>query len=280
MCGGSSQISCTSGGFLPDTNYGLRPCYVRAVWALGLVDTLAQRPNLHRMSTPTTPPTPADQLVGKRLGDRWTVIKRIARPESATGGHFSSSYIVESDSGRTAFLKAMDYRQALESPNPARALQAMTAAYNFERDVLNKCRDRRLTRIVSILDSGTLPASANDPSSVVEYLVFELASGDVRSFVDVGKAFETAWALRTIHQAAAALQQLHSAQIAHQDLKPSNVLVFEVQHSKIADLGSASERESVCPRDTLECAGGHYLCAAGTTLPAGIQRVGNSPVRL
>ena len=53
----------------------------------------------------------------------------------------------------------------------------------------------------------------------------------------------------------AALQQLHSVQIAHQDLKPSNVLVFDDQHSKLADLGCASENETICPRDTLDCAG-------------------------
>ena len=199
--------------------------------------------------------TPAQQLAGKTLANGWIVQYPIPRSRSATGGYFSSSYIVRSKSGARAFLKAMDYERALTAPDPARALQAMTAAYNFERDMHEKCRGRRLSRIVTILDSGTLPAPNGQASSVVQYLIFELADGDIRSFVDIGKAFETAWALRTIHQAAAALQQLHAVNIAHQDLKPSNVLVFDKENSKVGDLGRASSRLDISPHDKITIAG-------------------------
>lgn len=199
--------------------------------------------------------TPAQQLVGQTLVNGWVVESPVPRSQSATGGYFSSSYIVRSPSGARAFLKAMDYERALTAPDPARALQAMTAAYNFERDMHEKCRGSRLSRVVTILDSGTLPAPNGQPSSVVQYLIFELADGDIRSFVDVGKAFETAWALRTIHQAAAALQQLHAINIAHQDLKPSNVLVFDSQDSKVADLGRASSSVDTSPHDEITIAG-------------------------
>ena len=199
--------------------------------------------------------TPAEQLAGKTLPNGWVVVERIPRSQSATGGYFSSSYVVQSPSGTNAFLKAMDYERALTAPDPARALQAMTEAYNFERDMHEKCRGRRLSRVVTILDSGTLPSPNGQPSSVVQYLIFELAEGDIRSFIDFGKAFETAWALRTIHQAAAALQQLHGINIAHQDLKPSNVLVFQNEHSKVADLGRASSRTDVSPHDKFTIAG-------------------------
>ena len=199
--------------------------------------------------------TPAQQLVGKKLQNGWKVEKLIDRPETATGGHFSTSYIVRSDNGEKAFLKAMDYTKALGSldPDPARALQSMTAAYNFERDILEKCKSRRLSRIVTVLDSGTL--QKGDPSSVVQYLIFELANDDIRSFVGWERAFDAAWALRTMHQATAALQQLHSVEIAHQDVKPSNVLIFENNRSKLADLGRASDRHSTSPHDELVCAG-------------------------
>ncbi len=205
----------------------------------------------HAASTPT----PAEQLVGRKLPNGWMVEELIERSENATGGHFSSSYIVRSDVGREAFLKAMDYRKALESGDPAEALEAMTAAYNFERDILKKCRNHNLSRIVSVLDEGKLSPIQGDPSSVVQYLIFELAKGDIRSFVDFEEDFDTAWVLRTMHQAVAALRQLHSVEIAHQDVKPSNVLIFEDDFSKLADLGRASDRNSISPHDELRCAG-------------------------
>ena len=200
-------------------------------------------------------PTPAQQLFGKKLVNGWEVREIIPRSSNATGGHFSTSYIVHSSSGDSAFLKAMDFKKALESPDPARALQTMTAAYNFERALLEKCMSNNLSRIVRVLDSGILAAQNRDPSSVVQYLIFELADGDIRSFVDFGRSFDNGWILRTMHQTSAALQQLHNVQIAHQDLKPSNVLVFDEYRSKLADLGRAFDRGSTSPFDEYRCAG-------------------------
>ena len=205
--------------------------------------------------SPTELPTPAQELVGRELPNGWKVKKLIERPMDATGGHFSTSYVVRSKDGETAFLKAMDFRKALESGDPARTLQIMTAAYNFERDILEKCRARGLSRVVRVLDASTLPAQNGDPSSVVQYLIFEMADGDIRSVANFRRVFETAWALRTMHQTAVALQQLHSVQIAHQDLKPSNVLIFENNNSKLADLGRACDRHTTSPYDKLDFAG-------------------------
>ena len=142
--------------------------------------------------------SPAQELIGKQLNNGWIVEKSLDRPENATGGHFSISYAVRSSNGVRAFLKAMDYRRALQSPDPATELQAMTEAYNFERALLEKCRSNGLSRIVRILDSGTLPPRQGDPSNVVQYMIFEFADHDIRSFIDWTKAFHMAWALRTI----------------------------------------------------------------------------------
>ena len=198
--------------------------------------------------------TPARLLVGRTLNNGWTVDTSIVRPPSATGGTFSASYFV-SRKGQRAFLKAMDYTAALGAPDPARALAAMTAAYNFERDLLEKCKVRRLSRIVRVLEAGTLPSTTGDAAGVVQYLIFELAAGDLRFFVKIDTDLEVAWTLRMMHHVVAALRQLHAAGIAHQDVKPSNVLVFESRHPKLADLGRASDRYGQSPFDDLECAG-------------------------
>ena len=199
--------------------------------------------------------TPAQQLVGMELPNGWKVEEAVERPLNATGGNFSASYIVRGADGRSAFLKALDYKKAFREGDPSIILEYMTAAFNFERNLLEKCRSRNLTRIVRVLDGGTLPAQEGDPISVVQYLIFELASGDIRSIVDIGQTFELAWALRIMHQATAALQQLHAIRIAHQDLKPSNVLLFPNDRYKLADLGRAFDSTNTSPHDELVCPG-------------------------
>jgi hypothetical protein len=72
------------------------------------------------------------------LEGNWRVVERLEKHPAGTGGRFSESYVVESERGNRAFLKAVDYVEALDSPEPARALEAMTQAYNFERDLLGR----------------------------------------------------------------------------------------------------------------------------------------------
>ncbi|MHB8656222.1 MAG: protein kinase domain-containing protein [Terriglobia bacterium] len=202
---------------------------------------------------PTT--TPAQELLGSGLDGGWKVISKVARTSNSTGGCFSISYVVENRDGRRAFLKALDYSKALNSPDPAQALNAMTQAYLFERDLLSRCRDRRMDRVVRALGSGAVRVDGAPAGGVVEYLIFELADGDVRTRLSIMQSVELAWILRCLHHMATGIWQLHSGGIAHQDLKPSNVLVFEGDQSKLADLGRASCNDGIGPFDGEECAG-------------------------
>ena len=193
------------------------------------------------------------KLHGVELPGGWTADLELSG-SSQTGGNFSYGYRVTHTDGRKAFLKALDYSKAFRDDDPPAALQALTAAYLFERTILQTCKTRRMDRVVQSIDFGNVVVDHTDLGRV-DYLIMEIAEGDVRTFLSASDKIELAWKLRALHHIATGLHQLHGANIAHQDVKPSNVLVFEATVSKIADLGSASQKGSVCPRDDRAFAG-------------------------
>lgn len=203
---------------------------------------------------------PSQRLLGQtlsgELSGEWRVVRPLSRSTVATGGQFSTPYIVQSvTSGEYAFLKAIDFLGALGSPDPAKELYLITKAFTHERQVLEKCKNHRLSRIVRVIDYGAHFVQESRPESVVQYLVFELANGDVRSEFGLASGVDELHALKIMHDVAAALQQLHSIRIAHQDVKPSNVIIFSERNSKLADLGRASDRGHVAPHDDYAVAG-------------------------
>ena len=199
-------------------------------------------------------PPPASKLTGLSLDGGWIVKAQIEAPVGATGGAFSYCYEVSDKAGRRAFLKALDYTRAFNSPDPPAALNSLTAAFLFERDLLNRCRTKNLDRVVRSVGDGRVRVD-DSLLGLVDYLLFETADGDLRSRLSAMGRVENAWKLRALHHMATGLHQLHSVEIAHQDLKPSNVLVFERKEAKVADLGCASLRGTASPRDNRAFAG-------------------------
>ena len=198
-------------------------------------------------------PDGAQRLTGLTLANGWRVVSQMARPPGATGGTFSVGYIVEGADGRSAFLKALDMAQVKFEPDPARFLQAMLEAFNHERDTLAICKDKRLSRVAVALEEGKILVSGT--INPVQYLIFEKAEGDLRAPAAVARMVELAWKLRALHHTAVGLHQLHRNGIAHLDLKPSNVLMFDGQGAKIADLGRADIRNKSGPISNLPLAG-------------------------
>jgi serine/threonine protein kinase len=196
---------------------------------------------------------PAEMLTGRVLDGGWMVGERIELGPGSTGGHFSVSYKVTSKNGNHVFLKALDYSGAFASDDPARELQRMTEAYNFERDVVAACRG--MDRVIRAIADGKTKIEGANAGGIVEYIIFELADGDIRSHLSQVGEFELSWKLRCLQHVATGLKQLHSADIAHQDLKPSNVLVFEGEVAKVGDLGRAARKGHLAPHDECECAG-------------------------
>jgi serine/threonine protein kinase len=207
-------------------------------------------------------PTPAEQLEGLVLGDGWHVARRIHKTPNATGGSFCVCYEVER-SGRTAFLKALDIHGVLRSsPEDVMAvMQRVSTAYNYELNLLEACDERQMDRVVRPLDHGQQTIDSADVTSIVFFLVFELAEGDLRKIHDMDTDLDLGKAFRVLHDIAVGIRQLHSADIAHQDVKPSNVLAFDNDVivgrpvSRIADLGRASRPTASMPHDQSHCAG-------------------------
>ncbi len=193
---------------------------------------------------------PSECLLGLSLSDGWTVVEQVHKSPHATGGHFSCGYRAQKDR-QVAYLKALDFSSALASPDVPRELQALTEAFNFERDLLYKCRDRHLSKVVVPITDGSIEVPGFPPFvNRVYYIIFSLADGDIRKIKDTFADVNVAFAFRSLHNVAVGLEQLHRAEIAHQDLKPSNVLVFQ-KESKVSDLGRASDRGHPFRNDSL-----------------------------
>lgn len=196
---------------------------------------------------PNVASTPAENLENMDLGNGWTVASRITRKKRSTGGHFSIGYKVVGAQGKEAFMKALDFSAASQSQDPIRELQKLTEAYNYERDLLTKCKNRRLNRVMVPIIDGTIHVPGYGIYSPVSYLIFELAKGDIRDVLSDFSKFDLVWCLKSLHNVAVGLHQLHSSGIAHQDLKPSNVLFTNTNESKLADLGRATAQDHPSP---------------------------------
>lgn len=189
-------------------------------------------------------------LVGYKLSSGWEVVQALPRPgtigaEDQTGSWFSIGYIAEKG-GKKGFLKIIDIARAFDPSlggSVVDRLKQITDAHSFECAVLDICKRARLDRVVHILDQGELPPPTGAVIPIpIPYILFELADGDVRKVVSRTKNIDDAWRLKVLHDVAVGIQQLHGQDIAHQDLKPSNVLVFDErgEGAKIGDLGRAT----------------------------------------
>lgn len=203
----------------------------------------------------------AQNLEGHKLGD-WYVEKKYDHT-SSTGGYFSFGYeALNSKNGTKAFLKALDYSSAFDYPNFADVLNSMTAAYIFERDLLNKCKDKRLKYVIRILDCGDYSIPKEQyPEGItncypINYIVFEMADNSMRNLIDVSSTFDYSWIMRSLHNTAVAINEMHTNLIAHQDIKPSNVLFFNQNNiSKLGDVGRSSVMGTHASHDDLSFAG-------------------------
>lgn len=194
-------------------------------------------------------------LEGKTLSTGWKVIEKTTVNPGSTGGGFSVCYIVEKD-GKKGFLKALNILSFLRD-DKADLLNAMTEmlnTFNFEKEVLTRCANRNLSKISKLLEAS----QENFPGYLaanVYYMIFEKADSDVRNHINFTNEVDIAWKLRSLHNIATGIKQLHSIEISHQDVKPSNVFVFDKVTSKLGDLGRSLCQTLSSPHSKLNFAG-------------------------
>jgi eukaryotic-like serine/threonine-protein kinase len=197
----------------------------------------------------------ADALLGVSLDGGWRVVEKLEPGE--TGGNFCVPYIVEGPAGERGFCKALNLSRALSEPDPAAAMQPLIAGFNFERELLHRCRG--LSKVITAVGDGV--AAVEGYAENVNYIIFEQAQFDIRRGLDLITDLGTAGRLRSLQNAATGLKQLHTRMVAHQDVKPSNVLLLHQLDSdseritKIGDLGRAFDGHHAAPHDKYPIAG-------------------------
>jgi serine/threonine protein kinase len=203
----------------------------------------------------------SNNLEGRKLANGW-IIKNKIKLKNTSGGNFSVSYSVERIShGNTehAFLKALNLARAFRTSNFMKELEKLTATHNFERELLEICASEKMSKIIRILDYGDVQYvddGIEEEFYPVPYLIFEAADGSVRDKLNNLKVYEPLWILKSLHSITTGLNQLHSKGIAHQDLKPSNVLIFDKKdESKLGDLGRSDMKGRSAPHSVYSIAG-------------------------
>lgn len=194
-------------------------------------------------------------LVGKTLNSGWKVIEKAKAKPGSTGGGFSVCYIVERD-GQKGFLKALNILSFLrdDKADLLDAMAEMLNTYNYEKEILIRCGNRNLSKVSKLLEAS----QENFPGYIaanVYYMIFEKANSDVRNHLNYTDQIDIAWKLRSLHHIATGIKQLHGIKISPQDVKPSNIFVFDNVVSKVGDLGRSLCQTLSSPHSELNFTG-------------------------
>jgi len=194
-------------------------------------------------------------LLGKTLKTGWTVVEKAKGKPGSTGGGFSVCYIVQKD-GKKGFLKALNILSFLRDDRGdiLNAMTEMLNTFNYEKEILTRCKNKNLSKISRLLEA----AEENFPGYIaanVYYMIFEKADSDVRNHINYTSQIDIAWKLKSLHNIATGIKQLHSIDISHQDVKPSNIFVYDSITSKLGDLGRSLCQTLSSPHSELNFSG-------------------------
>jgi putative SOS response-associated peptidase YedK len=161
----------------------------------------------------------ASNLEGKIIGT-WEILKKRIKTVDDHSGAFSSCYEVRNTEDNSfGFLKAINYQYAFQIFKTGKSLtdflQDLTANYNYEKDLLEFCKEKRMSRIVTAIAHGEYREKGE--LFPVPYLIFETATGSLKN-IAAKETLDIAWKLGIIHGLLVGLSQLHQEKIAHQNV--------------------------------------------------------------
>jgi serine/threonine protein kinase len=183
---------------------------------------------------------PAKYLTGKTLEGGWLVKENVTKTLDYGATSFSETYLLEKN-GQTAILKALDFSIALLSDDPTASLIQLSKSYDFEKELLELCKSKRLTKIINIIAQGNIPPISGSIIPV-PYFILEYADRDIKSQIDFDSRFNTTWLLRILHNVTVGLFQLHNQGVAHTDVRPENIVEFSKSLQKITELGRSNKK--------------------------------------
>lgn len=199
----------------------------------------------------------AHNLLNRTLTSGWKIIEKKEKTDNQTGSFFSVGYLVEKE-GEICFMKAYDFAKFLAisvGGNVVDVIGDMITAYKYERDLSEHCKNKHVTKVSFVRESGEEIVTGFS-ITIVPYLIFDLAEGDIREKLDFSNTLDYAWRLKSLHDVSVGLMQLHKIEVSHQDLKPSNILIFDTG-SKIGDLGRSMCRDIDGPYNKEAFTGDH-----------------------
>src|SRR5690625_570087 len=199
---------------------------------------------------------PRDKLLNRQISN-WCITHRIT-PVTDTIRSSTGYIAIDINTDAQAYIRAVDLHDAykLAQANNSNffneALQ-MLETLKYQWDILEMCKERRLSRIVAALDYIEITLDETMPIDTrVGIFLFEFAESDLSHVVN-SQGFEAAWNLNILKDVTAALSQLHRSGIAHQRVKASNILLFRSNtashylQTRLGDLASASKRVDYTP---------------------------------
>ncbi len=167
-------------------------------------------------------PTPVG-VVGERLGDRYVLVRPLAR-----GGMAEVWEATDSILGRSVAAKILYPHLAADRGFRAR----------FKREAVSSARLNH-PAIVTVYDTG-IDDRPNDPNDPVRaFIIMEMVPGRTMRALMSEAALGVDDSISIIAQAADGLAFAHANGVVHRDVKPGNIMVQPDGRVKVADFGIA-----------------------------------------